>query len=749
MGTPIDDALDVVVAKLGGAKRDGQHEMANAVAKAMEKSQHLLVQAGTGTGKSLGYLVPAIVRAAKGVTDDGDNRTIVATATLALQRQLIEEDLPAAIDALADHVGTDVSYAVLKGRHNYVCLDKFNRDSNTADEEDMALFEVSTTKLGRQAKKLRAWVATTDTGDRDDYADDVDGRLWKSITVSGRECVGAGKCAWGQDCFAEKARATAQASDIVITNHALLVLDVIEGLPILPEHDTVIIDEAHELVDRTTNALAGSLDVRAVERAAGLARKYIGGATHDRMLDAADDLGRAFDATDAYGTITRLEELTGSLHSAVAALRDICKLANNEIGTSSTDEADIAAAKKRAKAEVQDIFNMAGNLLNADAYSVVWLDTTKTPILHYAPLSVATYLRDTLFGQTTVVMTSATLAVSGSMDVMAKSVGLIPDPRMDALKPTVDDVTDYDEVDVPIESGFIPKDDAELDPWGLPVEGSSASRTIPGGNLTSESRADSTAYSSESTTGKRTNKYATDRKGKAAGQAVDFVSLDVGSPFDYSRQGILYCAAHLPAPTTSGVGEEVLDELAELIDAAGGRTLSLFSSWRGVERAAEYLEIRFRGREDRPLIVAQRGDSIADLVRKFKADPRATLLGTVSLWQGIDVPGNTCTLVTIDRIPFPRPDDPVMAARSARVDAAGGSGFNSVSIPKAALLLAQGVGRLIRTTDDRGVVAVLDSRLATKGYGSKLRQSLPPLWYTNDKDSVTNSLRNLDIAAGD
>ena len=729
MATPIDDALDVVVSKLGGSKREGQHDMANAVAKAMDKHAHLLVQAGTGTGKSLGYLVPSIVRAAKGVSDDGDNRTIVATATLALQRQLIEEDLPAAVEALKDHVGTDVSFAVLKGRHNYVCLDKFNRDSNTADEEDMALFEVSTTKLGRQAKKLRAWVATTETGDRDDYTDDVDGRLWKSITVSGRECIGAAKCAWGQDCFAEKARATAQASDIVITNHALLVLDVIEGLPILPEHDTVVVDEAHELVDRTTNALAGSLDVRAVERAAGLARKYIGGATHDRLLEAADDLGRAFDSADTYGTVTRLEELTGSLHSAVSALRDVCKVANNEIGSSSTDEADVAAAKKRAKADISDLFNMSGNLLTADAYSVVWLDTTKTPILHYAPLSVATYLRDTLFGQTTVVMTSATLAVSGSMEAMAKQVGLTPDPRMDAMKPTVDDITDYDEVDVATESSFIPKGEPELDPWGLPADGSQTSN--------------------DQSAGKRTNKYASDRKGKASGDAIEYTALDVGSPFDYARQGILYCAAHLPAPTTSGVAEEVLDELAELIDAAGGRTLSLFSSWRGVERAAEYLELRFRGRDDRPLIVAQRGDSVADLVRKFKAEPRATLLGTVSLWQGIDVPGNTCTLVTIDRIPFPRPDDPVMAARSARVDAAGGSGFNSISIPKAALLLAQGVGRLIRTTEDRGVVAVLDSRLATKGYGTTLRKSLPPLWYTNDKASVTNSLRNLDASAGD
>ena len=413
------------------------------------------------------------------------------------------------------------------------------------------------------------------------------------------------------------------------------------------------------------------------------------------------------------------------MHVAVTALRDICKIANNEIGTSSTDEAEVAAAKKRAKAEIQDIFSMAGNLLNADAYSVVWLDTTKTPVLHYAPLSVATYLRDTLFGQTTVVMTSATLAVSGSMDAMAKQVGLLPDPRMDALKPTVDDITDYDEVDVPSDS-FVPSEQPDVDPWGLPAG----------------------AEPSAPATGKRTNKYASDRKGKNAGSAIEYVSLDVGSPFAYERQGILYCAAHLPAPTSSGVAEEVLDELAELIDAAGGRTLSLFSSWRGVERAAEYLELRFRGRDDRPLIVAQRGDSVSDLVRKFKAEPRASLLGTVSLWQGIDVPGNTCTLVTIDRLPFPRPDDPVMSARSARVDAAGGSGFNSVSVPRAALLLAQGVGRLIRTTDDRGVVAILDSRLATKGYGSTLRKSLPPLWYTNDKAAVVNSLRNLDASAG-
>lgn len=669
--TAIDTALDSVVAAFGGSRRDGQHQMANAVADAMASGTHLLVQAGTGTGKSLGYLIPSIIRAAQGVGEEGENRTVVATATLALQRQLVDEDLPKAVQAL----GSGVTYSVLKGRHNYICLDKFNREA-AAEDEDAALFESPTSRLGKQARNLRSWVQKTDTGDRDDYDQELDPRLWKSVSVSGRECVGAQKCAWGQDCFAEKARADAHKSDIVVTNHALLVLDVIEGLPILPQHDTVIVDEAHELVDRTTNALAGSIDVRAVERAAGMARKYIEGPTHDRLLDIADDLGRAFEVTDTYGTVTRLEEVTGSLHRALTDLRDICKRALSEITTASTDEPEIAAAKKRAKAEVQDVFNTAAALLATDDYSVTWLDISRTPVLHHAPLTVSNYLRDTLLNRNTTVMTSATMTVAGSMDSIAKAVGLKPDPRMRVLSDEVDD---------------LPSDEPEL----------------------------------------------------------EFVSLDVGSPFDYAQQGILYCASHLPPPTSTGVAEEVLDELADLIDAAGGRTLSLFSSWRGVERAAEYLALRFKGREDRPLIVAQKGDSVADLVRKFKAEPHSSLLGTVSLWQGIDVPGDTCTLVTIDRIPFPRPDDPVMSARSARVDARGGSGFASVSVPRAALLLAQGVGRLIRSVDDRGVVAILDSRLATKNYGSTLRASLPPLWWTIDKRAVMQSLSRLDESSAE
>jgi ATP-dependent DNA helicase DinG len=218
--------------------------------------------------------------------------------------------------------------------------------------------------------------------------------------------------------------------------------------------------------------------------------------------------------------------------------------------------------------------------------------------------------------------------------------------------------------------------------------------------------------------------------------------LDVGSPFDFANQGMLYLPKHLPEPSRDGTAPEMLEELGELIDAAGGRTLALFSSWRGVEAADIYLR---KVLAERPIsiITQKRGDAVAPLVERFSSDETSILLGTMSLWQGVDVPGNSCILVAIDRLPFPRPDEPVLAARSSQADASGGSGFMQVSVPRAALLLAQGAGRLIRSIDDRGVVAIMDSRIVTKRYGQTLLNSMPPLWRTNDKETVRNSLRRL------
>jgi len=231
----------------------------------------------------------------------------------------------------------------------------------------------------------------------------------------------------------------------------------------------------------------------------------------------------------------------------------------------------------------------------------------------------------------------------------------------------------------------------------------------------------------------------------AAAPAVSgdgWTSLDVGSPFDYPKQGILYVAAHLPRPAASGLPAAAGEELRKLVTALGGRTLGLFSSRKAATQAAELL----RARTDLPILL-QGEESLPLLVRKFRDDKASCLFGVMSLWQGVDVPGDACQLVVIDRLPFPRPDEPLAAARAAAVDAAGGSGFASVSVPIAAVRLAQGVGRLIRSTGDKGVVAVLDSRLETaRGYGAFLRNSLPPFWYTTRPEVALGALKRL--AAG-
>lgn len=641
----VDDALNAVVSSLGGELREGQHVMANTIADGIASGRHVIVQAGTGTGKSLGYLIPSALHAT-----GGGKAVIVATATLALQRQLVERDLPRMTEALGSSLGREIRYAVLKGRQNYVCLNKLH--GVVPDDDDAALFEAPKSGLGAQALAVRAWAEETKTGDRDEYPDDVDPRVWRAFSVSRRECVGETKCAFGEECFTVKRRLEAQDADIVITNHAMLAIDALEGIPLLPEHDVVIIDEGHELVDRATAAVTGEISATTVERAKSRARRLVDDRTEAQLDDASDALDEALrEEAEAVSGPTRLQPLPQSVLLALTVLRDACHQALTQIGADKSEEQDAIAAKQLAKAGIEEVHDVAGAMIGAGDRDVLWIDPGegRAPTLRIAPLSVAGLLRETLFASGPVAITSATLTVGGTFEPLIASLGL---------------------------------------------------------------------------------------------KADKVTTVDVGSPFDYSKQGILYVARHLPPPNRDGIAMEALDELAELIEAAGGRTLALFSSWRGVERAAEFLRVRLdAGRY--PLLVQRRGDAVGGLVEKFAANPTTSLLGTVSLWQGVDVPGESCSLVVIDRIPFPRPDDPLLAARQKAVDDAGGSGFASVSVPKAGLLLAQGAGRLIRGVNDKGVVAVLDSRLATAGYGRALRASLPPFWYTNDRATVLSSLTRL------
>lgn len=638
----VPELLTLAVAGIEGQTRPGQVRMAEAVGGCLaDPPATLLVQAGTGTGKSLAYLVPAARHAV-----ERDEPIVIATATLALQRQLVDKDLPVVSAALAEPLGREIRYAVLKGRSNYVCRDRLERGS--PDPDEAALFDTPTTRLGRQARSLRRWAETTDTGDRDDLETPVDGRVWAGLSVSARECPGASNCRFGEECFAEAARERARAADLIVTNHALLSIHLEGEVPVLPEHSGVIVDEAHELVDRMTTTLTRELSGSIVERAVSRARRFLTPESVDPLLDA----GGYLDGVLAGLPEGRLRSLPEELVVALTALRDAGHAGLGGLRGDSSDDPGSAADRTTARAALQGVHEVAASALRMAEGSVAWVGSRSggSATLHVAPISVRELLAENLFASRSVVLTSATLAIGGSFEPLSASLGCPPGSE----------------------------------------------------------------------------------------------GIDVGSPFDHSRQGVLYCAADLPRPGRDGVSESALEQIADLIDAAGGRTLALFSSWRSVERAEEVVTRRFNGRADRPLIVARRGDAVAGLVRQFADEPRASLLGTLSLWQGVDVPGPSCTLVIIDRIPFPRPDDPVVSARQELVDASGGSGFASVSVPRAALMLAQGAGRLIRSPDDRGVVAVLDSRLATTGYGRQLRASLPPLWWTTDLDTVVGALRRLD-----
>lgn len=654
--------------------------MALAVADAMAEGQHLMVQAGTGTGKSLGYLVPAVLH--------GD-RVVVATATLALQHQLVSKDIPAMVEAAAAELGEEPSYAVVKGRSNYACL---HRVRDGVPDDQGALIDVPQGGLGEEVLRLRGWaeeaVESGGSGDRDEAPAHTD-RAWRQVSVSHRECLGAAKCPYAAQCFAERSREHAQRSDIVVTNHSLLSIDAVEGVPVLPDYDVVVVDEAHELVDRVTTAETDELSAPMVERAGRRARNFVDGPEADNLEDAADVLRAALNDTGA----GRLDVLPDAIGDAVALVRDAARAVFSAIPKDGDGVGEADAARQQARGMADETRQIAARLsANAEA-DVVWLaerDPTRGGNqLCVAPLQVWGALRARLLAEKTVVFTSATLTVGGGFEAMATSVGLKPSERTETAV------------------GAAGTREATVD-----VDSAMAAETESDGDVAPEDL------------------------------VLPWQGIDVGSPFDYARQGICYVARRLPAPGRDGIGEEHIEELATLLSAAGGRTLGLFSSRRAAEAAAETI----RERLPHMTILCQGDGQLPHLKAEFIDNPAASLFGTLSLWQGVDVPGDTCRLVVIDRIPFPRPDDPLMSARARAVDRSGGSGFMAVSAAHAALLLAQGTGRLIRTTTDRGVVAILDPRLATARYGGFLRASLPPMWMTHERDTVLGALGRLQQA---
>jgi len=652
----IQSLLTTAVSAIGGTERSGQTVMAQAVWDAMTDGTHLAVQAGTGTGKSLAYLVPAMQLAA-----DKRGPVVVSTATIALQRQLVDRDLPRLADALRVPLGRTPEFAILKGRNNYLCLNKLR---NGPEDQQDSLFDAPTSQLGAHVKRLHQWAASTTSGDRDELVPGVPDQAWRQVAVTARECLGVHRCPFGVQCHSERARKMAAGVDVVVTNHALLAIDTLGEGTILPEHRVVIVDEAHELVDRVTSVASGELSAYAID----FAVRRTGRLADEGEIARLSEAGNALSPLLVTLPGGRMDQLDQGLGATLAALRDAataCAVQVRKIAAmKDSDDADPAevTAAQTALVSLEEIATVADRMITAfdqpisEREEVVWLerpedwsDSTRPASLHVAPLEVGEVLAENLFADKTVVLTSATLTLGGSFTPLAQQ-------------------------------------------WGL----------------------DASAIGNE------------------------WAGIDVGSPFAHGRSGILYVAKHLPPPTRDGLPPEYLEELWELIKAAGGRTLGLFSSMRAAKAAAAAM------RESLPYpVLCQGDDSTMQLVKEFAADEPTCLFGTLSLWQGVDVPGPSLRLVVIDRIPFPRPDDPLASARTRAADARGGSGFMEVSANHAALLLAQGAGRLLRSMDDRGVVAILDPRLVTKRYGEYLRASLPPFWQTTDPEVVRGALQRL------
>jgi len=627
----VTQALDGVVAQLpgGGEPRPGQVQMAEAVARAVTGQRHLVVQAGTGTGKSLGYLVPCIVTG---------QRTVVATATKALQDQLAGKDLP----FLAEHLKIPFVVTVLKGRSNYLCRQRLAEvfpggdDAGQQPSLDLDVGAISALPsepagswLGQELHLLRAWAATSATGDRAELDFEPRPRAWSQLSVTAVECPGAAKCPKGDVCFAEAARRRADEADVIVVNTALYGMHLASGGHLLPEHDVVVFDEAHELEDVAATALGLELSAGRFEALARVAAGVVGrgdAAAAQAVSEAGETLSGLLEGMVGAAVIGGAGGLADASLAAVVALADtrlrVLQLALKRADVG--DGTEGAARKSRAQQAAGHLVGDLGMVAELPASHVAWVEGgagPRQPVLRVAAVDVGAILASRLWGEVSAVLTSAT----------------IPPEIVTRL--------------------------------GLPPE--------------------------------RTD------------------VLDVGSPFEHRAQGLLYVPKHLPDPRRPGADEAMAEELGWLIRAAGGRTLALFTSFRRLELAVAILDGTLPG----PLLRQGELPKPA-LVAAFAADESSSLFATMGFWQGIDVPGRTLSVVAIDRLPFPRPDEPLWKARRER---AGARAFALVDVPRAATLLAQGAGRLLRTATDRGVVAVLDPRLARAGYRRDVLLPMPPL----------------------
>lgn len=631
----VEAALELVVSNLERSEvRTGQITMAQAVAHALEDGRNLVVQAGTGTGKTLAYLVPCFL---------SSRRVVVTTATKALQDQLAHKDLPLLVDHLNPVIEREVTWAVLKGRNNYLCRQRMVEISRAlaAKEDENApsmLFDSSETSEidDTQLARLVDWSDTTTTGDRAELTWSISDGAWRAVSVGSDECPGASRCPSGESCFAEFARAEAAEADVIVVNTHLYGAHVASGGALLPDHDVLIVDEAHGLEDTMSDSVALTMGAGRLTFLIAVLRRIIDDAPlMNRIGRSADDLTACL--TPLHGQRLPIP-LPSNIDESLQDIRRIGAEILEALRKIDSEDEGVHQRKLRAQSlatRLVDDLDRIAAITTAHVPFVGGFD--RSPRLDIAPLDVGPVLKASIWDTTTAILTSATIPTN-----LPTRIGLDPE--------------------------------------------------------------------------------ATE-------------TLIVESPFDYRSQSILYCSAHLPGPNEPGFSDAMHEELLELIRAAGGRTLALFTSYRAMDAAIEALRPNLDVE-----VVSQRDFQKSQLVQLFSRDESTCLFATAGFFQGIDIPGRTLSLVTIDRIPFPRPDDPLL---SARREAVGASAFRDIDLPRAATLLAQATGRLIRNVHDRGVVAVFDPRLAKAGYRRDILHALPDMRRSVDRNEVVDFLRHI------
>ncbi len=620
--------------------RDEQIGMAAAVDHALRTRGRLVVEAGTGTGKTFAYLVPALL---------SGKRVVISTGTRTLQDQLFARDLPTVAAAL----GRPVRIALLKGRANYLCLHRLELANQQATMRGLAR------EVALALPRVREWSQVTRIGDVAELISlSESSPVWPWVTSNRDNCLGP-DCSAFERCHVVQARREAQAADIIVVNHHLLMADLVlkeEGFgDLLPSADAVVIDEAHQLPDVAAMFLGFVVSTRQLQALTrDLAAELLNGAPRFDPSAAQTIERQVVELQDAFGGASERMEIERwpssafeSLEQLQASLRELVR------ALASTEHAGLVAIRSRA-VEVADRLDTLLEQETGQAEGVRWAQRSNTNLsLHYAPIDVATPLSNLIGTHAGAwVCASATLAVEDDFSHFIRRVGI---------------------------------------------------------------------------TDARTERF--------------------GSPFDFEHQALLYLPRGLDAPASPRYTRQVVDAALPVLAASGGRAFLLFTSHRALREAADYLYRRLGPRPPYPILV--QGEAPRDaLLTRFRELGNAVLLGTSSFWEGVDVKGAALSVVIIDKLPFAVPDDPVLKARLAAIERAGGNAFFEEQVPQAVIALKQGVGRLIRDQDDFGVIMLCDQRVRSRGYGRIFLDSLPPMPRTDQLPHVCEFLQERLAWAG-